>query len=97
MRREEFSGLRQRRPPTAASAIEQARPRESFERGDLVADRRLRVAEFLRCARNRTCLRDSLERCQVAGIETRPKIKYLYRVRLQVRLLRSYPLGRLEW
>jgi hypothetical protein len=48
MAHERFPGLRQPDAPAPAGALEQALPNRALERGDLLADGALRVAEGLR-------------------------------------------------
>jgi hypothetical protein len=67
-----FTGRCQRRSPRAAGTLHERRPDHPLERDDLVADRRLHVAEPLRRAAERAFARNRLERLQMPDLEPDP-------------------------
>ncbi len=64
-----LAGLGQRDGARAARALDQLQADRPLERGDLLRDRRLRVAEALGGAREGALLGDRLERGQMAGLD----------------------------
>ncbi len=74
MAEEELAGFRERHRPWPAGALQQPGTHEPLERGDLLRDRRLGVAQRLGRAAERPLARDSLEGCEVPELDSEPLI-----------------------
>ena len=73
---QELAGLGQRHAPRPARALDELLPDDPLERRDLLADRRLRVAERRGGAAERRLTRDGLQRDQVAKLHAEPTIRF---------------------
>ena len=73
-----LAGVGRHDGPPAARALEQAHARRPLERRDLHADGRLRVAELLRRARERSRRRDGLERREVAHLDAEQSMRLFH-------------------
>ena len=80
------AGLGQRDRPRAAGPLDQLLADDPLERRDLLADRRLRVAELDRGAAERALGLDGVERGQMAQLDSEPVVE-----------LRSGACGELEY
>ena len=72
MPQHELAGLGQLDARVAARALDEALPDGALERGDLLADRRLDVAEARRCTPKGPFARDRFERGEVAQLDPEP-------------------------
>ena len=73
---EQLAALGQRDRTRAAGALDQPLPDDALEGRDLLADRRLGVAELFRGAAERAVLRDRLQGDQMAQLESQPIIRF---------------------
>lgn len=91
-----LAGVGQRDLPATRAAPDQAPADDPLERGELLADRRLRVAEPVRGAPERALLGDRLERLQVPHREASPaRARHPAEARYAARTARSNrPVGR---
>ena len=71
----EVAGRGQRDRARAARALDQPRPDDPLEQRDLLADRRLRVAERPRRAAERALAGDGVERGEMAHLDAEPTIR----------------------
>ena len=76
MPEQQLAGLGQRHGARAARPLDQLLADGALERGDLLADRRLRVAERLRRAAERAVLGDGLERDEMAQLDAEETISF---------------------
>jgi hypothetical protein len=76
---EKHAGLGERDPSRPTRTIDQALADGPLERGDLLADGRLRVSETLRGAAKRALLGDRLERGEVADLHPEEMISSTHR------------------
>ena len=67
-----LAGLGERERLRDARAIHELRADDALERGELLADGRLRIAEAARGAMERRLLREGLERSQMANLDPVP-------------------------
>jgi hypothetical protein len=76
-----------------AWAVHELRPDDALERGELLADGRLRVPEAARCAVERRLLGEGLERSQVSDLDPVPSAppNAVGHVRLPLAALPSSP------
>ena len=72
---QELAGLGQRDLPRPAGPLDELLADDSLERGDLLADGRLGVAERGGSPAERHLTRDGLQRDQVAKLDARPTIR----------------------
>ena len=72
---QQLAGLGQRHRPRAARPLEQTLPDRAFERGDLLAHRRLRIAQLGGGAPERALVGDRLEGRQMAQFDAEPTIR----------------------
>jgi len=70
----DLPGGREGERPSAPGALDQATAGQPFERGDLMADRGLDVAEAGRGATERPLARDGFERDKMAKLDARPPL-----------------------
>ena len=70
----------------AARALDEPLADDPLERRDLLADRRLRVAEPFRRAAERALVRERLQRCEVADLDAEPTIRFHDRFQLYIHL-----------
>ena len=77
---QQLAGLRHRDRPRPARAARQLLADDPLERGDLLADRRLRVAELLGGAPERAGPRHRLERREVPHLDAEPVVEREVRV-----------------
>ena len=73
---QELAGLGERYRPRPAGTVEEALPDDPLEGRDLLADRRLRVAEALCRAAERPRLRDRLEGGEMPQFDPEPPIRF---------------------
>ena len=73
---QERAGLGQRDRARAAGPLDEPLADDPLERRDLLADRRLRVAEPLRGAAERALVRERLQRGEVAHLDAEPTIRF---------------------
>ena len=71
---EEPAGLRERHGPRAARALDEPLADDALERGDLLADRRLRVAEANRRPAERAFVRECLEGGEVPHLDAATRL-----------------------
>ena len=76
MPEEQPAGLGQRDGARAAGALDELLADDPLERGDLLADRRLGVAEPLRRPAERAFRRDRLQRGEVPELDAEPTIRF---------------------
>jgi hypothetical protein len=74
--KEQLAGLGQRDLARAARALDELLAHDPLQGGDLLADRRLCVAERGRGAAERRLTRDCLQRDQVAELDAEPTIRF---------------------
>ena len=72
---QQLAGVGQGNRATAGRSLDQPGADDALERGDLLADRGLRVAELVRGAPERPLVGDRLERGEVAELEARPAVR----------------------
>ncbi len=75
---QELPGLGERHGPRAAWPVEEPLPDDALEVGDLLAHRRLRVAELARRAAERLRASDGFERGQMAQLEPEESITFIH-------------------
>jgi hypothetical protein len=73
---QQLAGLGQGDRARAARTLDQLLADDALQRRDLLADRRLRVAEALRRTAERAVLRDRLQRDEVTELEPEPAIRF---------------------
>ena len=76
MAEQQAAGLGHRDGPRPAGTLDELLADDPLERRDLLADRRLRVAEAARGAAERALLRKRLQRREMAQLDAEPAIGF---------------------